>query len=252
MKLVLVGLEKAAVIFLVALLLSSLGARRTHADEETTDDKEETSAPELGANVTMTSDYIDRGVTQTQHGGAIQGGLEWTGFSGLTLGVWNSNVRFADSRANLETSSYVEYALGLGNGWRGSLGAIFFTYWVDEDRDGWDFPLKVTWQDFSFQASYSPRWRSSTLKTFYLLAGWQRTVIADFKLAASAGYSFFSGYFVDGGETATVPDYPDFRIAVSREFLGVEWGVAGTFAEDHEVSGASGGSRLSLWVTKEF
>lgn len=50
------------------------------------------SAVETSANVTLTSDYPFRGVSQTTRDPAIQGGFD-VGFSnGLYVGTWASNV----------------------------------------------------------------------------------------------------------------------------------------------------------------
>lgn len=52
---------------------------------------------ELSANVTMTSDYVFRGVSQTDEGPAIQGGFDYVMDTGLYFGTWASNVDFANS-----------------------------------------------------------------------------------------------------------------------------------------------------------
>ena len=47
---------------------------------------------DLSANVTGTSDYRFRGISQTQNSFAIQGGADVTTESGLYVGTWNSSV----------------------------------------------------------------------------------------------------------------------------------------------------------------
>jgi uncharacterized protein (TIGR02001 family) len=47
---------------------------------------------ELAGNVSLTSDYRFRGVSQTQNGLAVQGGIDYTHSSGLYAGNWNSSV----------------------------------------------------------------------------------------------------------------------------------------------------------------
>lgn len=42
----------------------------------------------ITGNVTLTTDYIYRGVSQTSGGPAIQGGFNWAGESGFYLGTW--------------------------------------------------------------------------------------------------------------------------------------------------------------------
>lgn len=47
---------------------------------------------ELRANVGVTSNYMFRGVTQTDDGPAVQGGVDFTHDSGIYAGAWASNV----------------------------------------------------------------------------------------------------------------------------------------------------------------
>lgn len=48
----------------------------------------------ISANIGVVSNYIFRGVTQTQDGAAVQGGLDVTHSSGFYAGTWVSNVDF--------------------------------------------------------------------------------------------------------------------------------------------------------------
>lgn len=46
----------------------------------------------FSANLTLTTDYVFRGVSQTQGGPAIQGGFDYSHKSGFYVGTWASNV----------------------------------------------------------------------------------------------------------------------------------------------------------------
>ncbi|MCK5877549.1 MAG: TorF family putative porin [Candidatus Marithrix sp.] len=68
------------------------------------------------ANVTLTSDYVFRGKTQTDEGIAIQGSFDISHESGFYIGTWASNVNFLEGnsvlpedRANLEVDVYVGF-----------------------------------------------------------------------------------------------------------------------------------------------
>jgi uncharacterized protein (TIGR02001 family) len=50
----------------------------------------------ISANIGVVSNYMWRGVTQTQDGAAVQGGLDFTHESGFYAGTWVSNVDFND------------------------------------------------------------------------------------------------------------------------------------------------------------
>lgn len=54
---------------------------------------EEAASPyTLTANVYLVSDYYFRGITQTWHQAALQGGVDLSHSSGLYAGIWSSNV----------------------------------------------------------------------------------------------------------------------------------------------------------------
>ena len=47
---------------------------------------------DITGNVAMTSDYVFRGISQTDNQMAIQGGLDYAHESGIYVGTWASNV----------------------------------------------------------------------------------------------------------------------------------------------------------------
>jgi len=86
---------------------------------------EEESPHSLSANVTLTSDYIFRGISQTGGDPAIQGGIDYSHASGLYLGTWASNVGWIEDfqgyqRGNMEIDLY--------GGFRGPIGKSDFTF----------------------------------------------------------------------------------------------------------------------------
>lgn len=52
------------------------------------------------ANVGIVSDYVFRGISQTQHKPAIQGGFDYAHSSGLYVGTWASNVNWVSATGN--------------------------------------------------------------------------------------------------------------------------------------------------------
>jgi len=74
---------------------------------------EEEAAPEVSpvtANVTVASNYIYRGLTQTNNKPAIQGGFDYAHESGLYVGNWNSNISWVSD--------------GYGSGGKSGTGAV--------------------------------------------------------------------------------------------------------------------------------
>ena len=95
------------------------------------------SMPSFGAvsaNVAFTSDYVWRGMTQSD-GPAIQGGFDFEDESGFYAGIWGSNVNFNDG-AGSELDYYAGY--GFSSGEVGvDIGYIAFDY--PQNQTGLDF-----------------------------------------------------------------------------------------------------------------
>ena len=71
------------------------------------------SYSDVSANVSFASDYIWRGMTQSD-GPAIQGGFDFAAESGFYAGLWGSNVNFNDG-AGSELDYYFGYGFEAGN-----------------------------------------------------------------------------------------------------------------------------------------
>ena len=67
----------------------------------------------VSANVSFTSDYIWRGMTQTD-APAIQGGFDFEAESGFYAGIWGSNVNF-NNGAGSELDLYLGYGFEVGS-----------------------------------------------------------------------------------------------------------------------------------------
>ena len=63
----------------------------------------------FSTNLTLTSDYIWRGVSQTDESGAIQGGIDFALPIGIYVGIWGSNVNFDDTKGDSATSEFDFY-----------------------------------------------------------------------------------------------------------------------------------------------
>ena len=83
------------------------------------------SAWSQSANLAFTSDYIWRGVSQNNSHTAVQGGFDVAHTSGLSAGVWASNVDNAG--ASLEVDLYANYGFKVA-GIDASVGYIAYSY----------------------------------------------------------------------------------------------------------------------------
>ena len=79
----------------------------------------------VSANVSFTSDYIWRGMTQSD-GPAIQGGFDYASDGGFYAGIWGSNVNFNDG-AGSELDYYFGYGFDMG-GFGVDIGYLAYDY----------------------------------------------------------------------------------------------------------------------------
>ena len=85
----------------------------------------------VSANVSFTSDYIWRGMTQSD-APAIQGGFDFAAENGFYAGIWGSNVNF-NNGAGSELDLYFGYGTEIG-GVGVDVGYISYEY-IDSDPD---------------------------------------------------------------------------------------------------------------------
>ncbi len=189
----------------------------------------------LTGNVGLVSDYAFRGVSQTAGDPAIQGGFDYAHASGFYLGTWASNVSEAmydeslvgsgTGSANLEWDFYGGYSGKVGEDFGYNVGLLKYYYPGATDYDTLEAYAGVTWKWFGLKASYSlddyfgvP----NSDGTVYWDASFSYELPAKVMLSAHYGWTRFSG----AGNGAL--DYEDWKIGVSKEFGGFNFGLAYT------------------------
>ncbi len=199
-------------------------------------------AQSVSGNVTLSSDYVFRGVTQTDGDPAIQAGIDLDE-GAFYAGAWVSNVDFGD-----DTDFELDLYAGWAPQWQGTafdLGVIVYTYPGATDAAG-D-------QDFielhaGTARSYGPVTVDAGLywtPDFYLEAGAAHYVDAGASWAFSdtvsidlrAGYSRF-----DDNSSA---NYTDYQLGMTASHLGLDWDVRWHDSEIDE-------GRLVLSVGRSF
>lgn len=90
----------------------------------------------VSGNVALVSDYRFRGVSQTDKGAAIQGGITVSHESGVYVGTWASNLSgwgtFGGS--NMELDLIAGYKADLGNGVAVDVGVTWYMYPSGADK----------------------------------------------------------------------------------------------------------------------
>jgi uncharacterized protein (TIGR02001 family) len=187
---------------------------------------EATSPHSLSGNLSLTSDYVFRGVSQTGNGPAIQGGFDYEHASGLYIGTWGSNVSWV-KEGGFKNNSSME--IDLYGGYRGSLpadigydvGAI--TYYYPGDKVAGIATPDTT------EVYASASWEFLTLKYSHVVSknfiGWVGT--GDSRnsnyLELNADYDLGNGWGILGHvgkqkvKNLGVADYTDWKIGVSKD-----------------------------------
>ena len=112
---------------LIALALVSAFAAPAFAEEAAA------PAPALTGNIGLVSNYIFRGISQTQGHPALQGGFDYNHASGLYVGVWGSNVSWVQvggykENSSLEADFYGGFKCGFAGDFSYDLGVIKYYY----------------------------------------------------------------------------------------------------------------------------
>ena len=110
---------------------------------------------EFTGNVTLTSDYSFRGVSQTFGDPAIQGGLDLEFDNGFAIGTWSSNVNFGDSTSQ-ELDLYASFTGSVTEEIEYSLIGIRFEYPSEGDCcDYMEFGGSISTESFTAGLMFS-------------------------------------------------------------------------------------------------
>jgi len=121
------------------------------------------AADGVSANVGFVSNYVWRGVTQTEDKPAVQGGFDWTK-GDASVGVWGSSLNGSSvaSLPGMELDVYGSYKIGPV-----TVGAIYYAYPMATAADTYELNVGGDVGPVSLMASYNP-----DLKGTYLEAGY--------------------------------------------------------------------------------
>lgn len=109
-------------------------------------------AGDLTANASVTNNYIWRGLSQSENGAAVSGGLDYAADSGFYVGTWASNVSYgANDRFSFEHDLYAGFRGGEELTW--DVGYLYYNYDKAADFDFSEAYLALGWKGFSVKYS---------------------------------------------------------------------------------------------------
>ena len=244
----------------VAAAFTASGTAALAADENDAVDNFFASIGSFDASVALTSDYVFRGISQTDEGPAIQGSVGWSkDFKvseqeiGLYASVWGSNVEFNDSdNANIE----LDYSGGITTTLAGvtlDAFAIYYDYPGSASSRNYDYIEAGGGAGYDFGIAavdgkfyWSPDFFGGIGDAYYFTGS--VSVPLPYKLTAAGhfGYSVF--------DSSSANDYADWSISLTRNILGFDLSVAytDTNLSKSECGGDLCDARAVFTVAKSF
>ena len=217
---------------------------------------------EISGNVALVSDYIFRGISQTDNQMAIQGGFDYEHDSGLYIGTWASNVdsSFFDNGRDpqIELDLYAGYSGSFGESLGYDVGFIRYEYPSGDSVDTNEWYASGSYStgdygDLSVSVNYSPKLQFilSDQSAWYYKAGYDVTLPwYDIGFSAHVGYSTGDAFDVDAfaaatGDSGLKDSYTDWSIGVSKSVYGVDLGL--TYTDLTDIKFSDGTKCTSDW-----
>jgi uncharacterized protein (TIGR02001 family) len=205
-------------------------------------------------NVGVVSDYVYRGITQTTHAPALQGGVDYAHSSGFYLGAWASNIKWIKDSGALESGDApleLDTYFGIRNSIVGDLGYdvgyVRYNYGVTgspvplctpsacfNNADTSEVYVAATYKFLSLKYSYS------LLDGFLTIPGAKGTNYIDLSanypvadsgvtIGAHVGKQTIIGVAADAAAAlGNDPSYTDYKLGVTKDFSGYVVGLAYT------------------------
>ncbi|GAA6138984.1 TorF family putative porin [Arenicella sp. 4NH20-0111] len=203
-------------------------------------------AGDIEANVSLATDYVFRGFSQTNEELAIQGGFDYGFDNGFYIGTWASNVDFG-SDTSTELDLYGGYAFDLAEGVSLDLSYIYFNYAGETDGLNYsEFVASLGFGDASLGLVYSPDYFGSDSSAIVLNGDYSFSLAENWSLDLHVGYTKTDdeGIAVDGD------DYIDYSAGVSTSAGGLDLALTfyGTDVDDVDIAD----NRAVFSVSKSF
>ncbi len=176
-------------------------------------------------SVAAVSDYVWRGVSQSDEEPTAQAGLTWTAPVGIYAGVWGSGVDFGPGDPDMEVDYFVGYNTDLGDSVNFDIMLNRYTYPGAASLNFNELIATATFvETYSLTAAYSDDFGGSNTDSLYVAGGASWGLPNDFSLDASVGRSMFESAYSD--------DYTDWSLGVGRS-----WGLFSAALSYHGVDG---------------
>jgi uncharacterized protein (TIGR02001 family) len=163
-------------------------------------------ATNMSANVGVTSNYIWRGMTQSDKHFSVSAGLDYSHNSGFYLGGWAASVDFNDN-TNAELDAYAGYQISL-NDVNVDVGYLYYGYQGGDDLNFSELYLRTSYKNFTvgFSSLVDSQWGAEFAEMNYLEASYQVDLANEISINIHAGHWLLTD----------ADNFQDFSIAISK------------------------------------
>ncbi|NVK24617.1 MAG: hypothetical protein HWE10_06795 [Gammaproteobacteria bacterium] len=200
---------------------------------------------EVSVNATLTSDYVFRGISQSDSGFAVQGGADYAHESGVFVGTWASTVDYSQygDDTNMELDFYFGYN---GETENFSFDVMYNMYnYLGEDysEDGNYSELMANAYLGAMTASfgYANDYFGTGESVTFIGGAYDIDLPDEFKLTLNLGYSM--------GEDALGDNILDYGATVAKSFNGFD--VSAAFVGT-DLDGSDSDPRFFVSVSRTF
>ncbi len=205
--------------------------------------QEEAESP-FSWELTAVSDYVWRGVSQSDENPTGQAGFTYTSPVGVYAGVWASGVDFGGNKPDFEVDGFVGYNVDFSESVNFDIMLNRYAY---PDAGELNFNELITTTTFaeaySLTVAYTDDFGGSETDAWYVAGGASFGLPQDFSLDLGVGRSMFEDEY---GE-----DYTDWSVGVSRSWGPVSAALAyiGTDGNGRDAFGELADSRVVLTLS---
>ncbi|MBI3901475.1 MAG: hypothetical protein HY306_00795 [Nitrosomonadales bacterium] len=207
------------------------------------------------SNVSLVSDYLYRGISQTGQKPAIQGGFDYAHASGFYAGVWGSSISWISdlavaTNAGVELDTYLGFKNSLATDVGYDVGFLRYNYpgtyapgATKADTDEIYGAISYKWLTAKYSYALGDTFGTPNAKgtSYFDLSASYAVPDTGVTLGAHYGKQTFKGSTADALKATTIagvsqdPTYSDYKLSVTKDLSGYALGL--TYSKSNAKTG---------------
>jgi len=197
----------------------------------------------LSATTLLATDYMFRGVSQTDNDPTLWLGIDYAHDSGFYGGLFFANVDFGtDTRR--EDDVYIGYSTSFDNGITLDAQVWYYTYHNEGALDYPEYTVGIEYKWFDARYWYTDDYSGTGGEQHYYEAGLAIPLLDNLELGVRAGHT-------ESDRDTGVLDYNDYSISLSATYEDVEISLLAT-TTDEDQFGELEDSRIVFSISRTF